>query len=357
MEVKELLRVLDSIAPFEDSEHWDNTGLLVGNTNSEVTGVLTTLDCGPETVNEALENGINVIVSHHPLIFPKISCVTEDGVGAVIRKLIRNDINLIAMHTNLDHQPKGVSHMIAEQIGFADTEILIKHEEFYKKLRINIPAEDKEQLKQDLSKAGVGQQGDYTECFFEYPVKGQFRPGDEATPHIGNRGALERVDEYIVEAIYEASHEPQVLEALITSHPYEEPAYDVLSINKPGDKGLGVSFEYQGTLDNLIFLIEEKSGLSPVNVVRGAETTISKVAIIGGSGMSYIDRAFSGGADVLLTGDVKYHEAYDAKLAGRNIIDTGHYIEVAMAEGLKQLIEKEIDIKVKATTVSTNPFS
>ncbi|WP_411844297.1 Nif3-like dinuclear metal center hexameric protein [Salinicoccus sp. HZC-1] len=357
MDVKELIGILDRIAPFKDSEDWDNTGLLVGDLNHEVTGVLTTLDCGLETVDEALDNDINVIVAHHPIIFPNVSKVTESGVGSIIRKLIKYDINLIAMHTNLDHQPKGVSHMIAEQLGFKDTEILIKHQTFYKKLRINIPAEDREQLKQDLSKAGVGEQGDYSECFFEYPVKGQFRPGDESDPHIGSRGALEHVDEYIVEAIFEAAHEQETVDALIASHPYEEPAYDILSINKPSDKGLGVLFEYDGSLDTLVSLIEEKSGLPVVNVVKGSDKGINKVAVIGGSGMGHINQAFAAGADVLLTGDVKYHEAYDAKLAGRNIIDTGHYMEIVMAEGLKNLIENEIDVKIRATKISTNPFA
>lgn len=357
MDIKELIGILDRIAPFKDSEEWDNTGLLVGDSDHEVTGILTTLDCGLETVDEALENDINVIIAHHPIIFPTVSKVTENGVGSIIRKLIKYDINLIVMHTNLDHQPKGVSHMIAEQFGFEDTEILIKHQTSYKKLRINIPAENREQLKHDLSKAGVGEQGDYSECFFEYPVQGQFRPGDESDPHIGSRGALEHVDEYIVEAIFEAAHEQKTVDALIASHPYEEPAYDILSINKPSDKGLGVLFEYDGTLDTLVSLIEEKSGLSVVNVVKGADKEINKVAVIGGSGMSYINRAFVAGADVLLTGDVKYHEAYDAKLAGRNIIDTGHYMEIVMAEGLKKLVESEIDVKIQATKISTNPFA
>lgn len=357
MDVKALFGILDKIAPFDDSESWDNTGLLVGDLNAEVTGVLTTLDCRPETVDEAVENDINVIISHHPLIFPEISKVTEDGVGSIIRKLIKNDVNLIAMHTNLDHQPKGVSHMIAQQLGFEDTEILIRHQEFYRKLRINIPAEDRGELKQKLSNAGVGEQGDYTECFFEYPVKGQFRPGNEANPHIGSQGELEHVDEYIVEAIYEAAHEQKIVDALIAAHPYEEPAYDILSINKPGDKGLGVVFSYQGTIDDLVSLIEEKSGLTAVNTVRGSDKKINKVAVIGGSGMSYINEAYAAGADILLTGDVKYHEAYDAKLAGRNVIDTGHYMEIAMTEGLKKLIEDEISIKVLSTRITTNPFS
>ncbi|WP_170288631.1 Nif3-like dinuclear metal center hexameric protein [Salinicoccus hispanicus] len=350
------MAILDEIAPFKDSEKWDNTGLLVGDEEDEVSGILTTLDCAHATVEEAIEAGANVIIAHHPLIFPDISQVVEAGVGAVVRNLIRNDITLIAMHTNLDHQPDGVSHMIADALGAEETEILIKHEYFYKKLRVNISKGDVSQLKKDLSAAGVGHQGDYSECFFEYPVKGQFRPGDNADPYIGAQGELEHVDEYIVEAIFEAAHENQVIDALVASHPYEEPVYDVLTLKKPSDKGLGIKFSYDGTLTDLVSLIKDKTGHSVVNVVDGGSDSIRKVGIIGGAGMSYIDAAFSQDIDVLITGDVKYHEAYDAKLAGRSIIDAGHYIEAIMAHGLKQLIEKRTDIDVCATTVSTNPF-
>ena len=159
-------------------------------------------------------------------------------------------------------------------------------------------------MKQDLSAAGVGNQGDYSECFFEYPVKGQFRPNDEANPHIGTQGELEHVDEYIVEAIFEAAHEQQVINALIEAHPYEEPAYDVLTLKKPSDKGLGVKFDYEGPLESLVDLIGEKTGHDIVNVVNANTGPMKKVGIIGGSGMSYINEAFSQGIDVLITGDV-----------------------------------------------------
>ncbi|GAB3071533.1 Nif3-like dinuclear metal center hexameric protein [Salinicoccus sesuvii] len=356
MKVEELMTVLDEIAPFKDSEKWDNTGLLVGDQKSDVSGILTTLDCAHETVEEAIKAGANVIIAHHPIIFPEISQIIESGTGSVIRSLIKNDIALIAMHTNLDHQPNGVSHMIAETLGFNETEMLIKHEYFYKKLRVNIPKEDVEQLKKDLSAAGVGHQGDYSECFFEYAVKGQFRPNENADPYIGKQGELEHVDEYIVEAIFETAHENQVIEALIASHPYEEPVYDVLTLKKPSDKGLGVQFSYDGTLVDLVSLIESNIGRNVVNIVDGGNESIKRVGIIGGAGMSYVDDAFSQGIDVLITGDVKYHEAYDAKLSQMSIIDAGHYAESVMAEGLKRLVEPKVNVDVHATSVSTNPF-
>src|SRR5699024_6232336 len=136
--------------------------------------------------------------------------------------------------------------MIVERLGYLVTEVLIRHEVSYKKHRVNIPAEDSGQRKSELSKAGDGRHVDYTDCFYEYRVKGQFRPGGDANPHIGARGELENVDEYIVEAIYDPAIENHVVEALVESHPYEEPAFDILSIHKPSEKGLGVLFDYEG---------------------------------------------------------------------------------------------------------------
>ena len=121
LKVSNLLNQLNEIAPFSDSEKWDNTGLLIGDEDDEVTGILTALDCSMETVDEAVMMNANDIISHHPLIFPDLSKVVNKGPGAVIRKLIKNDINLIAMHTNLDHQKNGVSHMIAKALGYPET--------------------------------------------------------------------------------------------------------------------------------------------------------------------------------------------------------------------------------------------
>lgn len=356
MNINELMKKLDEIAPFKDSEEWDNTGLLVGDSADEVTGVLTALDCSLATVEEAIDNDINTIVSHHPLIFPKVDSVTDHFYGRIIRKLIKNDINLITMHTNLDHQPEGVSHMIAETLGFPDTEILIAKKNELKKLRVNIPKKDKEELKRGLAEGGVGNQGDYSECFFEYPVTGQFRPNDNANPHIGTSNELEIVDEYIVEAVFDSNQQDDVMDALLKVHPYEEPAFDIFTINNAPDKGLGVKFNYDGTLGGLTRLLEDKLDYPVINVVRGNDKNISTVGVIGGSGMSYADEAFKQGVDVLITGDVKYHEAYDAKLLQQNIIDAGHYLEMFMKEGLKNLISNKIDLNVVSSKVNTNPF-
>lgn len=356
MKVSELLNVCDNIAPFSSSESWDNTGLIVGDVSDDVSGILVSLDCSLETIDEAVNRELNVIISHHPIIFPSINKVTEEFTGQVIRKLIKNDINLIVMHTNLDHQPDGVSHMIAKKLGFKDTNILIPISGDFKKLRVNVPEENREELKSHLAENKVGRLGEYSDCFFEYRVKGQFKPGEHANPHIGSSNTLEHVDEYIVEGIFENKDIHQVVQAVVEAHPYEEPAYDILSLDNQSKMGLGVVFEYEGTLETLKSLIESKSETRVVNVVKGNNSRINKVAVIGGSGMSYADAAFKSGADVLITGDVKYHEAYDSKLLGRNIIDAGHYLEVLMVEGLSELLREKVDVHIFETEVNTNPF-
>lgn len=355
--VKELFKILDDIAPFNDSESWDNTGLLVGDMNDEVDGVLTTLDCHEHTVDEAIEKGLNVIVAHHPLIFSKLSNITESGIGKIVRKLIKHDINLIAMHTNLDHQTNGVSHMIASELGFNDTEVLLPLKGDYKKLRVNITADDKGEFKENMLKhAPVGQMGNYSEVSYEYEVDGQFRPTENANPTLGQSGELEFVREFVVECIFDAKDTEAVVAAIYKYHPFETPAFDIISIDLNQAEGLGVTFNYGKSLDDLVADLENVMNRKIVNLVRANDKTINKVAVIGGSGMSYISEVFKQDVDVLITGDVKYHEAYDAKNAGLNVIDAGHYLEVFMINGLKNLIEQKCDLTVMTSEVNTNPF-
>lgn len=357
LKISDLLKNLNDIAPFSDSEQWDNTGLLVGNEDDTVTGIITALDCSIDTVEEAVINNANVIISHHPLIFPNVSKVNNEGAGKVIRKLIKEDINLITMHTNLDYQKNGVSHMIAEALGFSETEVLVVEKGYIKKLRVNINAEDKDEFKENLLKySPAGTMGDYTEVSYEYKVHGQFRPGEDANPTIGESGEIEHVDEYVIECIFDGRDQHSVIDAVRRFHPYEEPAYDIFTLDREADTGLGVKFNYGDTLESLVQLIENKTGLKTVNTVKGNGDIIKTAAIIGGAGMSYAGEAFKNGANVLITGDVKYHEAYDAKAAGRNIIDAGHYIEVLMTKGLAELVAQKLDVPVAASKVSTNPF-
>ncbi|QYA49197.1 Nif3-like dinuclear metal center hexameric protein [Nosocomiicoccus ampullae] len=353
MNIKQLVEKLNNIAPFNEAEDWDNVGLLVGSNKNEMTGVMTTLDCNLEVIEDAIDNDVNTIIAHHPIIFPKISKLDDSYQSDIIKTLIKNDLNLIAMHTNLDHQSNGVSSIIAKNLGLKVVSPLIRHDEISYKLRVNIPKEDKEDFKKQLNQIGFGNQGDYSECFFEYDVQGQFKPNEQANPTIGTNNELEYVDEVIIESIFDGSRE-KILN-MIEAHPYEEPAYDVFKITKPTSKGLGVVAEFNGTMDDLVEVVRNQSKSPVVNVVKGNDDKMTRVAIIGGSGASFISEARKQ-ADCLITGDIKYHEAFDAKEEGYNLIDAGHYLEYMMIEGLKDLLIEQLDLKVVATKVNTNPF-
>ena len=353
MKINDLFKVLNKIAPFKDSESWDNTGLLIGDRTDTVTGIMTTLDVTDEVVDEAISKNINTIVAHHPLIFSKIKTITDDAESKLLKKIIKNDINIFALHTNLDFQSDGVSAMIAESIGLMNSRILIPEIDEAMKLRVNIPEQDLESFKKELIKIGFGKQGNYEACFYQYPVKGQFKPLDSANPYIGERGNIEYVDEYVLEAIFDGNMD--MVRQMESAHPYEEVAYDLIEIKKPVEKGLGVYANFNGSMEDLVTNIEKVLGRKVHSVVKGNDEPVKTVSIIGGSGASYIGQAMKK-SDCLITGDIKYHEALDAKRDGYNIIDAGHHLEYLMIKGLKELLEKEVDVDVLETTVVTDPF-
>lgn len=353
MKIKELLNILNEIAPFKDSESWDNVGLLIGDKSDNVSGIMTTLDVTREVLEEAIENDINTIVAHHPLIFSKIKSITDDVESKLLKDIIKQDINIIALHTNLDVQSNGVSAMIAEALGLMNHKVLIREIDTTTKLRVNIPENDLETFKDALVEIGFGNQGEYDACFYQYKVKGQFKPNDSADPYIGESGILEYVDEYVIETVFDG--DMNKVKQMVDAHPYEEVVYDLYEIKKPSEKGLGVYANFNGSLDDLVYHIETVMNRSVQSVVRGNNAVIKNVSIIGGSGASFIKDAMRK-SDCLITGDIKYHEALDAKRDGFNIIDAGHYLEFIMIQGLKNLLKDKVDVKVVGTSVVTDPF-
>ena len=185
MKISELMEVLNNHVPFHQAESWDNVGLLIGNDKLDITGILTTLDCTDDVVNQAIELNTNTIIAHHPLIFKGVKRIVEDGYGSIIRKLIQNNINLIALHTNLDVNPKGVNRMLADQIGLENISMINTNSSYYYKVQTFIPKNYIEDFKDSLNELGLAKEGNYEYCFFESEGKGQFKPVGDASPYIG----------------------------------------------------------------------------------------------------------------------------------------------------------------------------
>ncbi|MGK0554419.1 Nif3-like dinuclear metal center hexameric protein [Macrococcus capreoli] len=357
MKINTLMSIINNEIPMHTAESWDNVGLLIGDTEREVTGILTALDCTMAVVTEAIEQNVNTIICHHPLIFSGIKAIQNHGYGEIIHALIKNEMNLIALHTNLDAHPKGVSAMIANQLELNNIEILLPDQTELCKLQIYVPNHHAQGLKEKLAATGAGKIGDYDHCFYSSKGHGEFRPLENAQPFVGNINEVHVEEELKVECVFEPHLKQQIIEVIHQYHPYETPAYEILTFTLPAQFGTGVKAHLPQPmmLSELAQLAKAKLSLDVVKWI-GEDQRISTVGIIGGAGVSYM-KDVQNKVDVLLTGDIKYHEAHDLMMMQLPAIDITHYSECVMKEGLKRLLDALIDVPVIASSVNTNPFN
>lgn len=364
MKLSKLMSILDYHVPFSTAESWDNVGLLIGDENQQVNGILTALDCTEEVVDQAIDKNINIIIAHHPLIFKGIKNIVQTGYGKIIRKLIQNDINLIAMHTNLDVNPSGVNKMLADTLDLNNVNQINQRYTTYYKVQTFIPKENVENFKDQLNQLGLAKEENYEYCFFESSGKGQFKPVGEANPYLGQLDSIEYVDEIKLEFIISENEKQITEQAIINYHPYETPVYDFIKLQRQSEFGLGIIGElpHTMTLDEFSSYAKEKLNINSLRYTGNSDAVINKVAMIGGSGIGFEYEAHSNGADVFVTGDIKHHDALDAKIQGVNLLDINHYSEYVMKQGLKLLLEdwlfeyKDM-FPIEASNIDTDPFT
>ncbi|MBX9850421.1 MAG: Nif3-like dinuclear metal center hexameric protein, partial [Cytophagaceae bacterium] len=232
VKVKDITAHLETLAPLSYQESYDNSGLLVGSAETEIKGVLITLDITEKVVDEAIRSGCNLILAHHPIIFKGLKKLTGSSyVERVVVKAIQNNIALYAAHTNLDNVKNGVNYKIAEKLGLKNIKILLPKNQVLKKLITFIPIKDTAKVLKAIHDAGAGQIGDYSECSFQIEGTGSFKPNEHADPTIGKANKLEFVEEKRVEVIFPSYLELKILKALVESHPYQEPAYDLMILD------------------------------------------------------------------------------------------------------------------------------
>jgi len=362
MKVSELVSYLDKLAPYSYQESYDNSGLLVGNPNSEIKGVLVALDCIESVLDEAIAIDANVIVTHHPIIFKGLKRITGSNyIERVVQKAIKYDLNLISIHTNLDNMSYGVNKIIADKIGLQNTKILLPKEGGLLKLQVYIPKTHSDTLRTALAEAGAGQIGDYDACSFSVSGMGRFRPNENANPFIGKSGDLEQVEEEKVEAIIPQHALGTVLAAMKKNHPYEEVAYDVIALNNTNEQiGSGMVGELEVEEDALVFLkrIKELFGAGAIRYTAIHSSSVKRIAVCGGSGSFLLGAAKKARADVFITADFKYHEFFDAE--NRIIIaDIGHFeSEQFTSHWLVAQMQKNFtNFAVRLTSVNTNPIN
>lgn len=360
MKVKDIVNHLESLAPRAYQESYDNSGLLTGEPSQDVMGILTTLDCTEEVVQEAIDRGMNMIVSHHPIIFKGLKKLTGSNyVERSIIKAIRNDIAIYAIHTNLDNVHTGVNKKIGEKIGLKNLHILVPKKETLMKLVTFIPHAQAASVLSALHAAGAGQIGNYKNCSFNIDGTGSFMPVEGANPHMGKTNQQESVKETRTEVIFPAHLEDKIIGTLKKAHPYEEVAYYLSRLeNENQEVGSGMIGDLEQPLEPIEFLRRLKSSmnLNTVRHTRLLDKKVKKVAICGGSGSFLLRQAIAQGADFLVTADFKYHEFFDAD--GKiTIADIGHYeSEVYTKELIVEILtEKFPTFAVNFSTIDTNP--
>ncbi|MBN2858457.1 MAG: Nif3-like dinuclear metal center hexameric protein [Candidatus Delongbacteria bacterium] len=354
MKVSEVLKILNS--KIVTSVKWKNdpSGLLVGDMDSKVTGILTALNPTLQVAEEAKEKGCNLIVSHHPLFKKPVTDLVEgDYYSDIIRFLVKNDISLISFHTNYDLAKEGVSFLLARELGLKNirpltpiTEIKdVEINELYKLVAF-CPEGSEEGIMKAIDSEGGATIGRYDHCYFSTPGTGNFRPGPGTVPFVGKESKIESVKEIRIETVVQEWNKDKVASAVKSAHPYEEPVIDLYPLcNVSGNFGLGAIADTEKgmTLKELAQTVSDKLKTGTLRIaVKDAEMKISSVAVCGGSGSSSWKAAMKNGAGAIITSEFNHHVYQEASYF-INIIDATHHATEQFAKkGLKENLEPNV---------------
>ncbi len=360
MKIAAIVEFLESVAPLSLQESYDNAGLLTGDKDWQCAGVLCTLDVTEAVLDEAINRNCNLVIAHHPVIFNGLKKINgKNYVERTVIKAIKNDIAIYAIHTNLDNVKPGVNGKIASLLQLQNLQILSAKAGVLKKLYTFVPVSHAESLREALFATGAGHIGKYDECSFNTAGVGTFRAGKEANPFVGKPAEQHQENEIKVELVFPGWLEVKLVAALKKAHPYEEVAYDIVSLaNDYTATGAGIVGELPTPLTEIDFLavVKKTFGAAVIRHTGLSGRKISKVAVCGGVGSFLISNSLAIGADAFVTADMKYHEFFNAE--GRLLIaDIGHYESEQFTSELLQaiLLQKFPTFAVLKTGVNTNP--
>jgi len=362
LKIKEIIGCIEDFAPLSLQESWDNAGLLTGDLNSEVESGLIALDITEEVIDDAISHGEKLIIAHHPLIFSGIKKLNGSNyVERALIKAIKNDIAIYAAHTNIDVVKNGVSWRMAQKIGLKNVRTLSGEKGLLKKLVVYVPVSHAELVRESLFNADAGEIGNYASCSFNSVGQGTFR-GDESTnPFVGKPGVMHAEEEVRIETVFPTYLERKIITAMLEVHPYEEVAYDIFSLeNKHDSIGLGVTgnLEYEIEAKEFLVFVKEVFNCQAIRYAGKTDKKIHKVALCGGAGSLLISEAIHSGADIFITGDLKYHQFFDAE--DKIILaDIGHYESEQFTKELfyEIVTNKFSKFALRLSEVQTNPVN
>lgn len=354
--VKEIAAVVEKLAPGALAEDWDNCGLQVGDPEAEARRVLVALTPLPEVFEEARERDADFLLFHHPLLFSPLKSVdTRSYPGDLVSRAIREGCAVHAAHTSYDAAPGGVSVALADALGLrGPLEVVVPRGEL-RKVVIFVPEENVEAVARALAEAGAGEIGDYTNCTFRLPGTGTFLGGEGSDPYLGEKGRLERVEEIRLETVVPAHLAHRAVAAAVAAHPYEEAAFDVYPVEgRPEGCGYGRTGQVSEPLtpEGLCQHVSESLDFPARLVAAPDGGGVERVAVLGGSGGSFIREAAARGADAYVTGDLDYHDALLAESLGLVAIDAGHAAtELPSLEPLARRLADLVDVPVEVSRV------
>ena len=370
-DLAELIDAMDAWFDPRWAESWDAVGLVCGDRAGPVDRVLLAVDAVPATVAEADEFGAQLLITHHPLLLTPVHGIpADDPKGALVHRLVRSGIAHLVAHTNADVADPGVSDALADRLGLRDVRPLQPQPETpLDKLVVFVPTAEAQRLIDALAAAGAGALGNYDRCAWTTQGTGTFRPLGGATPAVGEVGRVEQVDETRVEMVVPAARRAAVIAALRATHPYEEPAFDLLAQSPlPSRRGTGRVGELAAAVPLREFVRHAAEALpSTVWGVRAAgdpDRTVRTVAVCGGSGGSLAEAARAAGADAYLTADLKHHSAVEAVTErgghGMALVDAAHWATEApwldaVAARLGQRFGTTVEVRVSRQV--TDPWT
>lgn len=330
--LNEVLKELETIAPLELAETWDNVGLLVGDRSATVSRALLTIDYTDDVAAEAREQKCELVISYHPVIFEGHKRMTSDRATRLIFDAIRNGVAIYSPHTALDVAEGGTNDVLADCLSLGNRRPLRYRETkpTHYKLVTFVPTDAVDKVADALFAAGagsIGQIGNYTNCSFRSPGIGTFKGNDASNPAVGEAGKFERVEEMRLEVILEKSHAQTAVEALRKAHPYEEVAFDLqmlAPLTVPAGIGRVGTLPSEITLEMVANLLKRSIGVNHLLLAGDKDAMVKKVAICAGAGGELVKDVLASKPDLYITGELRHHSALELQRAGVNVICTLH---------------------------------
>ena len=361
MKIKDIIGEIEKIAPPKLAQSWDNTGLLIGDSDSVVKKILLTIDITNDVVKEAKQAGCNFIISYHPVIWDGLKSIAKDSV---VFKLVRSGISVYSIHTALDAVAGGVNDGLAEIVGIKNPQPIgdfVECGQGNYKLVVFVPADSLQEVADAVFKAGAGWIGNYSHCSFRSAGTGTFLPLEGANPTIGKKGKLEKVDEIRFESIVPAQKVTDCLKAMRNAHPYEMPAFDIIKLYDVEDKiGLGRIglLEKPVQLSAILKKIRSATGAKVAGIVGSKNRKVKKAAVCAGSCGKLIMTVISEKCDLYLTGEIKHHQALAAQEAGVTVVCLSHTVsERFILKKIAKEMQKSLkDVKIIVSKKDKDPF-